>query len=58
MKNRDLKKMTPEEKKAMRKAAATVMGEILVYETEMNESQKPSDENEQVNYPIEGEGEE
>jgi hypothetical protein len=32
MKKKDLKKMTDDEKKAMRKASAKIMGERIIYE--------------------------
>lgn len=57
MKNRDLKKMSNEEKKRMRKEAATVMGEILAREISLEQDQ--SEENlEIITYKIEREGEE
>jgi hypothetical protein len=40
MKKRELEKMTAEEKRAMRMAAAKIMGEKMVYEEELKKSRE------------------
>jgi hypothetical protein len=44
MKKRELENMTPEEKKAMRMAAAKIMGEKIVYEEELKKSKEEAEE--------------
>ena len=40
MKKKDLKKMSEEDKKAMRKAAAKIMGDRIIYEEKIRESKE------------------
>jgi hypothetical protein len=40
MKKKDLKKMTDEEKKAMRKAAAKIMGDKIIHEKNIRKAKE------------------
>ena len=46
MKKRELEKMTAEEKKAMRMAAAKIMGERIIYEEQLKKSKEEVEETE------------
>ena len=46
MKKRELEKMTAEEKKAMRMAAAKIMGERIIYEEQLKKSKEEVGETE------------
>lgn len=46
MKKRELEKMTAEEKKAMRMAAAKIMGERIIYEEQLKKSREEVEETE------------
>ncbi len=44
MKRKDLKKMTEEDKKTMRKAAAKIMGDRIIHEKKVRESEEKEEE--------------
>lgn len=48
MKKKDLKKMTEEEKKAMRKAAAKIMGERITHEKNLRDHKEIPDKEEEI----------
>lgn len=48
MKKKDLKKMTDDEKKAMRKAAAKIMGERIIYEESLRKSKEINNKEEET----------